>query len=122
MENILTTYVEVIAEMRELRTVKQRITKLGKLMSAAEDTQLKTLLERACNVMQAYDKSKKVSGKTTPMSIYDFKDLPIVQLRKYCEERAIEMKPGWQVEAERHGWVADWKAEATRQGWKPPTL
>ncbi|MDB5954098.1 MAG: hypothetical protein JWP60_706 [Ramlibacter sp.] len=43
---------------KELRTVKQRITKLGKLMNAAEDAQLKVLLERACAVMQTHNKSK----------------------------------------------------------------
>ena len=123
MEGILTSYQEVISEMKELRTVKQRITKLGKLINAAGDTQLKALLERACAVMQAYDKTKvPVRGKTTPMSIYDFKERPIVALRQYCETHVIAGKPAWQVEAERQGWVEDWKVEAARHGWKPPSL
>lgn len=119
----MTTYEEVIDEMKELRTVKQRITKLGKLMNGADDTQLKTLLESACRMMQVVDKSTaKIRGTTTPMAIYDFKELPMAQLRNYCEVRAKAKKPTWQVEAERQGWVEDWKAEATRQGWKSPTL
>lgn len=117
----MTTYEEVITELKELRTVKQRITKLGKLMNAAEDSHLKALLERACAVMQAYDKTKvPVRGKTTPMAIYDFRDLPIADLRKYCEDRAETGKPAWQVEAESRGWVEDWKTEASRHGWTPP--
>lgn len=92
----------------------------GKLMNAAQDAQLKTLLEHACGVMQAYDKTKTpVRGKTTPMAIYDFKEQPIAQLRQYCEQRLVAKKLAWQVEAERQGWVQDWKAEATRQGWRP---
>jgi len=122
LEEVLTNYEEVIAEMKDLRTVKQRITKLGRLVNATQDTQLKALLERACAVMQVYDKAKtSIRGKTTPMAIYDFKELPIAELRKYCEARVIARKPAWQVEAERHGWVGDWKAEAERHGWRPPT-
>lgn len=117
----MTNYDDVIVEMKELRTVKQRIIKLGKLFNEAEEVHLKSLLQHACAVMQAYDKSTKpIRGKTTPMAIYDFKEAPIAQLRQYCEAQMVAKKLAWQVEAEHQGWVADWKQEATRQGWTPP--
>lgn len=125
----MTTYEEVIAEMKELRTVKARIPKLGKLMNAAQDAQLKRLLQDAVTVMQSLDLAKApsprnkgvaVRGKTTPGAIYGATFPPLMKLREYCEARAHAQKPAWQVEAERQGWVSDWKAEATRNGWTPP--
>ncbi len=119
----MTIYGEVIAEMKELRTVKARIPKLGRLANAAQDAQLKKLLDDAVKVMQSFDlaKSSTVHFKSTPLAIYEATSpTPIVRLRQYCEAHAQTKKPDWQVEAERQGWVQDWKAEATKQGWTPP--
>ena len=127
----MTIYDEVIAEMKELRTFKARIPKLGKLMNAAQDAQLQQLLKDAVTVMQSFDLAKApsprskgvtVSGKTTPFSLFEAtKPPPIVRLRQYCDAHAQTTKPDWQVEAESQGWVQDWQAEARRHGWVAPT-
>lgn len=106
----MTKYEEIVAALKEYRTLSAHITKLGNMVAKTEDQQLVNLLNKVVLGLRTMHANAtaakvKVKGLSTPGNIYDMPGTEIKSLIQYCESIIVSRKPEWQILAERHGWA-----------------
>nr|WP_086941006.1 hypothetical protein [Thaumasiovibrio occultus] len=97
-------YDETIAALKEMNTIANHITSLGRVMNITNDKDLHARLDKVIKLLQRMHVNPRFKYRSTPVNLIGSQNPTVKDLSKYCIERASAKKPEWQVVAERHGW------------------
>ena len=105
-ERVLNLYEDILKTTKEVKTIADHITALGKVRAKTEDNILLDKIDKVIGSLQI-SHTKLTKGKSTPICLYKAKDIKVKALIDYCEKAVALKKPEWQVIAERNGWAPE---------------
>jgi hypothetical protein len=98
----MTVYSEIITSAKEIKTIAQHLSSIGKLRAKTEDTTLVQLIDFLTGELQQAHATSK--SKSTPLALSASHARSVTDLLKYCQRATRTKKPEWQILAERNGW------------------